>query len=220
MRAVGGVFVPLIVAICLPISESRTMAAETVGSGDEAWIVAIEPGVSNAGLLKRLALQDTDAGRSVPSPVEPGDTPPADEFELPEVVPGNLQPSEPAPGAEDTGVVITPADARDVAAETDADAERATVKPADYWTIYESIPFLRSQFDANPAYRHDATMELLTGNARPSVIHHHDVADCAPYAPAAGAIPPYVYDVYLGQIPTFVQRYLPPAIPFGYPLVW
>lgn len=218
MRAVGGVFVPLILAICLPIVTSQAMAAET--AGDEAWTVAIEPGVSNAGLLMRLALQDTDADRAVPSPVEPGDTPPADEFALPEVLPGNLQPADPIP-AEDTGVVITPADAGDEASEAaEANVAASAARDGDYWTIYQSIPFLRSQFDANPAYRHDATMELLTGNARPTVIHHHDAANCAPYAPAAGAIPPYVYDVYLGQIPTFVQRYLPPAIPFGYPLVW
>lgn len=215
MRAVGGVFVPLILAICLPIVTSQAMAAET--AGDDAWTVAIEPGVSNAGLLMRLALQDTDAGRAVPSPVEPGDTPPVDDFALPEVVPGTQQPAEGAP-AQDTGVVITPGDAAE-AGEADAE-ESANVNPSDYWTIYRSIPFLRSQFDANPAYRHDATMELLTGNARPTVIHHHDAASCAPYAPDAGAIPPYVYDIYLGQIPTFVQRYLPPAIPFGYPLVW
>ncbi len=218
MRAVGGVFVPLILAICLPILTSQAYAAEIGGSGDEAWVVAIEPGVSNAGLLKRLALQDTDAGRAVPSPVEPGDTPPADEFALPEVAPGNLQPADQAP-ADDTGVIITPADAREEASEDQA-TERAKVDSSNYWAIYDSIPFLRSQFNANPAYRHDATMELLTGNARPSVIHHHDGANCAPYAADAGVIPPYIYDVYLGQIPTFVQRYLPPAIPFGYPLVW
>lgn len=220
MRAVGGAFAPLILAICLPILESQATAAETAGSGGEAWAVAIEPGVSNTGLLQRLALQDTDAGRAVPSPVEPGDTPPADEFALPEVVPGNAQPAEPPLSTEETGVVIAPAEAGDESAASSAAAEPAQVNPADYWTIYESIPFLRSQYDANPAYRHDATMELLTGNARPTVIHHHDAANCAPYAPAAGAIPPYIYDIYLGQIPTFVQRYLPPAIPFGYPLVW
>jgi hypothetical protein len=215
MRAVGGVFAPLILTICLPILESRVMAADT--AGDEAWTVAIEPGVSNAGLLLRLALQDTDADRAVPTPVEPGDTPPADESSLPEVVPGNLQPADEAP-AEDTGVVITPADASDEAAEATVAASSA--RDGDYWTIYRSIPFLRSQYDANPSYRHDAAMELLTGNARPTVIHRDDTPNCAPYGPAAAPIPPYIYDVYLGQIPTFVQRYLPPAIPFGYPLVW
>jgi hypothetical protein len=220
MRAVGGVFVPLILTICLPILQSQATAAETGRSGDEAWTIAIEPGVSNAGLLKRLALQDTDAGQAVPSPVEPGDTPPADEFALPEVVPGNVQQSEATTGGEGTGIAITPGNAAGADAEADAAATPAKVNPASYWAIYESIPFLRSAYDANPAYRHDATMELLTGNARPSVIHHHDAASCAPYGPAAGAIPPYITDIYLGQIPTFVQRYLPPAIPFGYPLVW
>ena len=37
--------------------------------------------------------------------------------------------------------------------------------------IYRSIPFSRSAYIANPAYRHDATMEILFGKMRPTVIH-------------------------------------------------
>jgi hypothetical protein len=218
MRAVGGAFAPLILAICLPILESQAMAAEAA-TGHDAWNVIVEPGVSNAGLLKRLALQDADP--AVPPPVEPGDAVPADEFALPEVVPGNVSQDAETHAAEETGVVITPGDAvvESAAAESGVGADAEPVQRGDYWTIYKSIPFLRSQYEVNPSYRHDATMELLTGNARPTVIHEHD-GNCAPAGPALGAIPPYITDIYLGQIPTFVQRYLPPAIPFGYPLVW
>ena len=61
MRAVGGVFVPLILGVCLPILETRATAAESVDV-DGDWTIVVEPGVSNAGLLQRVALQDFGAG--------------------------------------------------------------------------------------------------------------------------------------------------------------
>lgn len=36
-----------------------------------------------------------------------------------------------------------------------------------YETIYASIPFNRAEYVANPSYRHDATMQLLTGQPQP-----------------------------------------------------
>ena len=35
-----------------------------------------------------------------------------------------------------------------------------------YAAVYRSIPFNRAEYVANPGYRHDAAMELLTGNQR------------------------------------------------------
>ncbi|MCA9070171.1 MAG: hypothetical protein KDA84_14660, partial [Planctomycetaceae bacterium] len=46
---------------------------------------------------------------------------------------------------------------------------QGTVNPADYWRVYRSIPFLRSEYVANPSYRHEATMEILLGQLRPVV---------------------------------------------------
>lgn len=37
-----------------------------------------------------------------------------------------------------------------------------------YIDIYRSIPFSRTQYDADPLYRHQAAMELLLGRMRPS----------------------------------------------------
>lgn len=42
---------------------------------------------------------------------------------------------------------------------------------ASYRDIYYSIPFIRSEYDANPSYRHDATMEFIFGQMRPTVIN-------------------------------------------------
>jgi len=40
-----------------------------------------------------------------------------------------------------------------------------------YRDAYDAIPFSRAEYDANPSYRHDATMEFLFGQMRPTVIH-------------------------------------------------
>lgn len=41
---------------------------------------------------------------------------------------------------------------------------------ARYRAIYDAIPFSRAEYDANPSYRHDATMEILFGQMRPTII--------------------------------------------------
>ncbi len=46
--------------------------------------------------------------------------------------------------------------------------------PAAYSRIYNAIPFNRTEYDVNPNYRHDSTMEILTGNARHQTIIQHD----------------------------------------------
>ena len=50
--------------------------------------------------------------------------------------------------------------------EDAARIEAAIASSAAYRRIYRSIPFSRSLHDVNPGYRHDATMELLTGKSR------------------------------------------------------
>ena len=76
------------------------------------------------------------------------------------------QPAEPA--ADDLPVIV-PQPAR---------------KPR-YIEIYNSIPFSRAEFNANPSYRHEATMEILTGNPRPAKIN---LTSPAP-APSRGLLP-------------------------------
>ena len=44
------------------------------------------------------------------------------------------------------------------------------INPRDYVKFYNSIPFRRSEYVANPSYRHEATMEMLTGQLHPKVV--------------------------------------------------
>lgn len=48
------------------------------------------------------------------------------------------------------------------------------VVAADYEAVYKSIPYSRAEYLANPAYRHEATMEILFGELRPTVVHKQD----------------------------------------------
>lgn len=54
-----------------------------------------------------------------------------------------------------------------------------------YAEIYASIPFIRSEYNANRSYRHDTTMELLFGQMRPTVVNKY-----------AGPPPPNRYYTY------------------------
>ncbi len=47
------------------------------------------------------------------------------------------------------------------------------VDPLDYAWVYRSIPFYRHEYISNPSYRHEATMEVLFGKLRPTVVHKH-----------------------------------------------
>lgn len=46
----------------------------------------------------------------------------------------------------------------------------AGITSASYIEVYNSIPFRRSEYDANPNYRHEATIELLLGQIRPKTV--------------------------------------------------
>lgn len=50
----------------------------------------------------------------------------------------------------------------------------AKADAAEYRRVYNSVPFSRAEYKANPNYRHDSTMEILTGNARHQTVINHN----------------------------------------------
>lgn len=142
--------------------------------------------------------------------------------------PGSLIMLAQAEEPVEEGFVPDPLDAGDVETRGDssADEDAVAVEPANYWAIYRSIPFIRTEYLANPSYRHEATMELLTGHPRPVKVvaesgFNGSFAGAADWGPSI--VPPYVYDRHLGYLSTFFYRYRPPAVPMnfyplGYPL--
>ncbi len=79
--------------------------------------------------------------------------------------------------------------------------KKKPVKAGDYEQIYNSIPYSRAEYLANPAYRHEATMELLFGTMRPTVIHKQNN-------------PKRVYNQ--PRLNQATPRTSPPPMPFGY----
>lgn len=49
-----------------------------------------------------------------------------------------------------------------------------------YKAVYNEIPFLRSEYNVNRSYRHDATMEILLGELREQNIQHINIRQSAP----------------------------------------
>ena len=73
------------------------------------------------------------------------------------------------PAIKLSAVPSIPVEARSAVA-----GETVVCDPAAYSRIYNSIPFNRAEYDVNPNYRHDSTMEILTGNARHQTIVQHN----------------------------------------------
>jgi hypothetical protein len=68
-----------------------------------------------------------------------------------------------------SGEEPAPADAKGLKPPVSA-ASGASVPLMTYNEAYAQIPFSRSEYEANPNYRHDAAMELMFGTMRPMMI--------------------------------------------------
>lgn len=105
------------------------------------------------------------------------------------------------PAIKRPAVPSIPIDARP-AAEPGTDV----IDPSAYSRIYNSIPFNRVEYDANPNYRHDSTMEILTGNARHQTIVQHNFEHKqpvkripAPAGPSRALMPYWPYGLPFGS---------------------
>ena len=94
-----------------------------------------------------------------------------------------------------TAAVKSPAAAEPVKVNSTPDEDpqrditRPIVDPVEYSRVFRSIPFNRAEYNANPSYRHDAAMEILTGNARHQTIVQHKNSRPQPAATPVGVIP-------------------------------
>ncbi len=70
----------------------------------------------------------------------------------------------------DTAVEVTPKPVDSNAGPCPVLSSEGMARVNSYRAIYDSIPFSRAEYEANPSYRHDATMEFLFGQMRPTVI--------------------------------------------------
>ena len=95
---------------------------------------------------------------------------------------------------------------------------RLHASAADYTRVYAAIPFNRAEYNVNPSYRHDSTMEILTGNARHQTIVRHNTTSALTVAPrgAAFARNPYGFRNPNGYGDPYSYGYLRPALRLNY----
>jgi hypothetical protein len=111
-----------------------------------------------------------------------------------EIIPGPAIGPSPVPKAEQAARQAAQAQAERAASEPNTSivatgvesALPAGITPAAYSEVYNSIPFRRSEYDGNPNYRHEATIEILLGQVRPKTVNYVS----APAAPAATCCSP------------------------------
>jgi len=92
--------------------------------------------------------------------------------------------------AADSGTLTPPATA--VSGNPVSAASGILVPRMTYSQAYSQIPFYRSEYEANPGYRHDAAMELMFGAMRPTSIVRHTM----PYFSRYPDFFRYRYSVY------------------------
>lgn len=103
---------------------------------------------------------------------------PAEDWKI-DVVPGRAIGPSPVPKVDravreaQLAKAETSSDSKPTTSIVPASAESAMpagITSASYLEVYNSIPFRRSEYSANPNYRHEATIELLLGQIRPKTV--------------------------------------------------
>jgi hypothetical protein len=103
--------------------------------------------------------------------------------------------------AEEGLPTIVPRSSAAAPADAEEAPEAAAVEEASgYAATFRSIPFSRAEFDANPSYRHEATMEILTGNPRPQkiVVNQPDPVPPVDYYPLNLPVMRHYFDMSRG----------------------
>lgn len=162
------------------------------------YLVTLQPAVRVQAGQEDLPSPDAKKPAIV---IRPANFDPADELAYTrrrgEVEPGKLadgkvwnQSSEDLRAAVSGDVSTPPAKAEEagpVSAASGSPAPRMS-----YAQAYAQIPFSRSEYEANPGYRHDAALELMFGVLRPVTVMRHSM----PYFSRYPDLFRYQYSVY------------------------
>ncbi|MBI3861690.1 MAG: hypothetical protein HY290_07325 [Planctomycetia bacterium] len=101
--------------------------------------------------------------------------------------------NQPASDLRAAGAGASPAAYAPKEGESPASAASGPSAPRmTYAEAYSQIPFVRSEYEANPSYRHDAAMELMMGMMRPTTIMRQSM----PYFSRYPDLFRYKYPVY------------------------
>ena len=119
------------------------------------WVILIQCSKSTGAVVQIASQAD---GTATPAASAPAPTPaPADQ-----AVPLPTAPAAPVAAAPmNSAPVITP--------------WCPPMPRMSYREAYAEVPFNRAEYEANPSYRHEAAMELMFGQLRPTTIVKHNI---------------------------------------------
>lgn len=139
-----GAFIIAVFPVRSGLGAEPLLAPAASKAAAQPWKIIIRPAVPDAGQV----FYEEEA----PQPARDEVTAPA----------ATIRPPRPAPqdGPQAAGNAASP----------DVFANRSTPALLTYQQAYQSIPFSRSEYEANPSFRHDAALELMFGTMRPTTI--------------------------------------------------
>lgn len=111
--------------------------------------------------LVNLETAPVPEGTAAPSIIAPSDTAPSTTAPSTTVTE-----TAPAPGRETESLIPMAGEA----VKIDGAAVSGAPPVMSYTEAYNSIPFSRSEYEANPGYRHEAAMELMFRQLRPTTV--------------------------------------------------
>ncbi|MCA9076119.1 MAG: hypothetical protein KDA93_13910 [Planctomycetaceae bacterium] len=181
------------------IAKSEVVRVPT-GDGDQ-WTITITPADRIVAALDEPNAPLPEGETIVPeSPTaEPTESLPAADLESLPMPPAPVPQSVPVPES-------TPATIQPQYSETDdmgiaiVPNYRQPTRASEYRHLYDSIPFSRAEYLANPSYRHDSTMELMTGVPRQSALSRGYTPRLAGETPRS---PLFLYNRYGGIGPYY-----------------
>jgi hypothetical protein len=130
----------------------------------ESWTIEINPR-QTAAASTQVALETSPVFPQANVPPAPPEPFPMNDVSL---VQADGQDAEPALPQAEIVVEEEPAEEHGIAIVPN---RKLRLSGLSYRQVYDSIPYSRTEYLANPAYRHEATMELLTGIPRQKVVH-------------------------------------------------
>lgn len=157
-------------SICLAVFPTEAQAAEAPRAAAavyrfDDWEMVVQPGTAPVTTPSTGIVVEPKPGNSSRIELASYQVPPAP------------MPAFPPAEKPIDGALVTPAETSIVVTPKPAETEpcpplssEGMVRVQSYRAVYDSIPFSRAEYEANPSYRHDATMEFLFNQMRPTVI--------------------------------------------------
>jgi hypothetical protein len=173
----GVAFVLASALLASSIFAGDQVGGSTVFRNDDGseWAVTIRPAVKTArattstvlvppppeDAIQTAAAVETDSATKLRAPSLPSTViAAAAQVDQPAVSPPvPFETTSAAQPANEFGITVTPGGPR-----------KLTILGRSYDAAYRSIPYRRAEYLANPGYRHDAAMELLFGQMRPTTV--------------------------------------------------